>query len=193
MQTYKSAGSLLAAAGLLLMPATLVAQSGDTDVGEASAFAGWTSGIGSHPAAGGSMGTVLSRYSMVLFEASYVPLGSYTMRRPPDEARVQDSHVYDLNVSLHIRIPVRERWAPYAIVGGGLLWNRYTSSVGDAQGIAMVSHNSHSGFGFHTGAGFRYYVGKNWGVRPEVRVTLSNPTYTRLSVGFFYVLPSNWL
>ncbi|MCX6630180.1 MAG: hypothetical protein NTW28_21390, partial [Candidatus Solibacter sp.] len=59
-------------------------------------------------------------------------------------------------------------------------------------GIAVVSHYSDFDFGFHTGAGLRYYVRENWGIRPELKVIVSKQTYTRLSVGIFYVLPAGW-
>lgn len=45
---------------------------------------------------------------------------------------------------------------------------------------------------FQTGAGLRYYVGDKWGIRPELKVIISSRTFTAVSMGVFYVLPSNW-
>jgi hypothetical protein len=176
----------------MLGSAALLAQSGDADVGEVAAFASGAFGIGSHPAVGGSTGTAFSRYAMALIETSFVPLGSRTVRVLPAGSVAQGSHLYDFNLSMHIRVPVRDRWAPYAILGVGALWNPYTRSTIGPQGIAVVSHNADVDFAFHTGAGLRYYIGESWGIRPEAKVVVSRQTYTQLSVGFFFIVRTGW-
>jgi opacity protein-like surface antigen len=170
--------------------AALFAQSGETDAGEVAAFGGGIFGLGSHPVVGGSSGFAFSRYGMAVLEAAYMPLGQDTLRsRRPMDPATQDSSLYDFNLSLHIRVPVRERWAPYAILGGGLLFDTF-NAVSGPQGALVRIHEFN--FGFHTGAGLRYHIRDNWGIRPELKVIVSNRTYTRLSVGIFYTLPPGW-
>lgn len=175
-----------------LASAALLAQSGEGDVGEVAAFAGGSFGIGSHPVVGASAGTAFSRYGMVLIETSFVPLGSQTVRVVPGAPAAESSHLYHFSLSTHIRVPVRERWAPYGILGVGAIWNTYRRSVVNSQGVAVVSHYGDFDFAFHTGGGVRYYIGENWGIRPEVKLIVSRQTYTQFSVGFFATLPTSW-
>jgi len=156
---------------------------------EMAGFGGGIFGLGTHPTFGVSSGLAFSRYALGLLEVSYAPSGSDTLLPRADKQSPQNGHLFDFNTSFHIRIPVRERWAPYAIVGGGLLLNSYQAITG-SQG-ALMKINDYK-FGFHTGGGLRYYVRDNWGIRPEFRVTVGSRTYTRLSVGVFYVLSSIW-
>jgi len=183
---------LLPLAVFALTAAGLSAQSGDSEAGEVAAFGGGVMGVGSHPAVGGSVGLAFSRLAMLLVETSFSPLGSTSMRPAAPGAVLDASRLYDLNLGLHIRIPVRDRWAPYAILGGGALWNTFDQTVTGPGGSAAVSHHSNFDFGFHTGAGLRYYIRDNWGIRPEVKVVVSKQTYTRLSIGIFYVIPQSW-
>jgi len=176
----------------LLVPAALFGQAGEKDVGEAAAFTGGTFGLGSHPVVGGGLGIAFSRYGMGVLETSYAPLGSETLRVFPGAATAQDSHLYDFNLGLHLRVPVRGRLAPYGILGVGFLWDKYSRTLVDSAGVAQVSHYTNFNFGFQTGGGLRYYIGEKWGIRPEFKVIVSTQTYTRLSVGVFYVLPTNW-
>ena len=187
----------------LILPSMAHAQSDETDVGEAAAFGGGTFGLGgAQPAVGGSSGTAFSRYGMFLMEVAYSPLKNDTMRRrtgPP----VEGSNLFDFNGSAHIRIPVRERWAPYAILGAGLLFNPFRAvllppgptdpSTGEPTrpGGATFAVDEFN-FAFHTGGGLRWYVRPEWGIRPELKVIVSNRTYTRFTVGIFYTLPVGW-
>lgn len=167
-------------------------QSAETGVGEVAAFGGGTFGLGSHPAVGGSTGRAFSRYALGVIETAFSPLGSSSVRPAPAGGPIDTSRLYDFNLALHIRVPVRERWAPYAILGGGLLWNTFDQKASGPQGTASIRHYDNFDFGFHTGAGMRYYIRDNWGVRPEFRVIVSKQTFTRFSVGIFYILPDTW-
>ncbi len=182
---------LLLVAICLLAPLELPAQSGESDVGEVAAFGGGIAGIGTHPAVGGSTGLAFSRYSIALIETSFSPLGKNSMHTMPAGTLVDASRLYDFNLSVHIRVPVRDRYAPYAILGGGLLWNTFDRSTVGPQGSVAVTSYSNVDFGFETGGGLRYYIRDNWGVRPELKVIVSKQTYTRFSVGIFYVLPGS--
>jgi hypothetical protein len=174
---------LLAVAFCLFSPALVRGQSDETDVGEVSVFGGGSFGLGTHPVVGGNTGIAFSRHAIALIEAAFQPMGDHTVRR--HDYATQDSRLFDFNASLHIRIPVRDRWAPYAILGGGLLFDQFTAVVTPTQALIATSELH---FGFHTGAGLRYYIRPGWGIRPEFRVIVSNRTYTRMTVGLFYTL-----
>jgi hypothetical protein len=188
---------------LLVSPPVARGQSDETEVGEVAAFGGGTFGLGgAQPAVGASSGTALSRYGLGLIEVAYSPLKNDTLRRrtgPP----VEGSNLFDFNWSFHIRVPVRERWAPYGILGGGLLFNAFRAvvlppgptdpSTGEPTrpgGATFAVHEFN--FGFHTGGGLRYYIRPDWGIRPEFKVIVSNRTYTRFTVGIFYTVPNGW-
>jgi hypothetical protein len=188
---------------LLVSPPGTRAQSDETDTGEVSAFGGGTFGLGgAQPAVGASTGLAFSRYGIGLFEVAYSPLKDNTLRRRIG-APAESSSLFDFNASFHIRIPVRERWAPYAILGGGLLLNPYRTvllpsgptdpSTGEPTrpGGATFAVDDFN-FGFHTGGGVRYYIRPDWGIRPELKIIVSNRTYARFTVGIFYNMPSGW-
>ncbi len=185
------AGSLRILLALIcaFAPVRLVAQADETDVGEVAAFGGGSFGAGTHPFVGGSMGYAFSRHGMALLEAGYTPMGSEILWRRPDVRSPQNSYLLDCGLSFHIRIPVRERWAPYGILGGGLAFNSFRAIAGP-QG-ALIGIEDFKGE-FHTGAGLRYYIREYWGIRPEFKVIVSTRVFTRLSVGVFYTLPPNW-
>lgn len=195
MTTPRYCGTLAFASLLLLLsPAMALAQSGEKDVGELAGFGGGGFGLGSsHGVVGGSSGIAFARNGIALLEAAYMPLGSNVLHPRTDYLSPSNSRLYDFNLSIHIRIPVREKFAPYAILGGGLLWSQYDATSADALRPGIQVGRDEYRFGFHTGAGFRYYVGENWGVRPEYRAIISgNKTYSRFTVGVFYVLPPLW-
>ncbi|HTS65827.1 MAG TPA: outer membrane beta-barrel protein [Candidatus Acidoferrales bacterium] len=178
-------------AALCVLASVALAQPAANDQGELAAFTGGAFGLGSHWTVGGTAGLGLSKYAMVMFEGSYTPLGQDTLRSHPSPWPAQGSRLLDLNLSVHVTIPVRDRVIPYVILGGGTLWDAYDHAVTGPGGTVVTRVNEWN-FGFHTGGGLRYYIRDNWGVRPELRVTVSNRTYTRLSMGVFYTLPAGW-
>src|SRR5579863_3424573 len=120
---------ILAIAICASAPAVLLAQSGDIDTGEVASFSGVSLGLGGHPVVGVSSGTAFSPYGMLLFEASYIPLGQDSLRVGDFGSSLQANRLLDFNLGFHIRVPVRPRWAPYAILGGGLLWDSFATTV----------------------------------------------------------------
>src|SRR5581483_6477378 len=93
---------------------------------------------------------------------------------------------------VHIRIPIKEHWAPYAILGTGGLWNTVRQHTVDSNGFTILKAYDQFNGALHTGGGVRYYVGQNWGIRPEVKVIVSKQVYTLFTVGIFYVTPPDW-
>jgi hypothetical protein len=177
---------------LLLAVPGLMAQAEDADRGELSVFTGGTFGAGSHGAVGGSAGAAITRYGMLLLEGAYMPLGDHTIQPWPAESTVQRSHLWDIALDTHIRIPVKERWEPYAILGTGILWNTVEQGTVNQQGAATIHKFDQFNGAFHTGGGVRFFIGKNWGIRPEVKAIVTRQTYTRVSVGIFYVTSGQW-
>jgi hypothetical protein len=182
---------------LLVLTTPSFAQSGDSDTGEVAAFGGGVFGIGTHAAVGASSGVAFSKYGIGLIEVAFSPLGDQTVRRRIGP-RPENSKLFDFNFSVHIRIPVKQRFAPYAIVGGGLLFDKFKvvptvgppPETGEPPTVQPAFSVDEANFGFHTGGGARYYIREDWGIRPEFKVIVSNRTYTRFTVGIFYTLPA---
>lgn len=176
---------------IAVAPAVLVAQLDNTGEGELSAYAGAIFGIGSHPAVGASTGTAFARYATALIDVSYMPLNSDTMLFSSLAEVYRNSGLYDFSLCTDVQIPVRRRWAPYGLLGIGLLYDVY-QTVLLSPALAGFANRSKTNFEFSTGGGVRYYVKDNWGIRPEVRVFISNRTFTRISVGVFYDIDAGW-
>jgi hypothetical protein len=190
---------LVIACWMVVSPACIGAELYDEE-GEVTAFGGGTFGLGGTTAAvGASSGTALSRWAIAVVEAAFSPLGDETLRRRTnprgDGPRTESSRLFDLNFSVHVQAPVRRRWAPYGIVGGGVLFDAFRAvpipappdESGQPQTSVALAVNEFN-FGFHTGGGVRYYIREDWGIRPEFKVIVSNRTYTRFTIGFFYKL-----
>jgi hypothetical protein len=174
--------------GLNIGPAILLAQSGETDVEEISGYTGVTfGGVGAHATVGASSGLSLSRYCIGLVDVSYMPLDGDVLPRYQNQADIRRSRLYDFNLSGHIRIPFRERWEPYGIVGAGGLYSTFLLGSISGPGAAVTYKSRSTGsFAFETGGGTRYYVAQTWGVRAEWRCTISTRTFNRFVVGMFY-------
>jgi len=186
-------------AGVLLAfpPSWANAQAGGDDHGEVSAqggvtFGGGSPGIGAQPTVTAASGAAFSRYGMVLIGATYMPLGNHTIQNWPSPDTINRSHLMDFGVDFHIRIPVRDKWEPYFIAGGGVLWNFLQAESVNSAGARVVKQYDQVNGAFHTGGGVRYYVGEQWGIRPEVKVIVSKQIYTSISMGVFYSLPAGW-
>ena len=182
---------LSAAAALLIYiasPSTLAAQTSGEE-GEVSVMGGGWLGMESHPFIQAGDGLSFSKHGMALVEASYTPLGGNIIWPRAAIRTPQSSYLLDFGLNFHIRFPIGEHSAPYGLFGGGLLFNSYraiTSSEG-----ALIGIYDFKG-AFYTGGGIRYYVRSNWGIRSECKVTVSSRVFTRVSIGVFYNLPSDW-
>ncbi len=170
----------------LFSPLHLVAQSGESGTGELALSGGGTFGIGSHPFAGGSSGIAFSRWAVAMLDFGYNHLGNQTLIDQPANT-TRDSNLYDFGFTLHLRYPVNEKWAPYAIIGPGMLWNHYVRAPGNS---ATYVPRDDVRYATHTGAGLRYHISEKWGVRPEVKITVGSRTYTTVSVGVFFNVPA---
>jgi opacity protein-like surface antigen len=165
---------------------------GGTDVGEASVYTGVGFGpLSFHPVVGGSSGISATKYAILLIDANYMPIGGRILAQRPGIITAH-SGLFDFNFSGHIRIPLKKRWTPYGILGAALLYNRYQRQFIRPSGILYFSGQSDCRFGFETGAGLRYYVGDQWGVRGEYRYTVSTQNFSRILAGVFYQFEGAW-
>jgi len=180
------AWGVLLVAFYMFAPANADAQPGTADMGEVSLLGGGSFGGGAHPAIGGSSGISFSKYVIGLIEASYQPLGQHTLQSWPTPSSVRDSHLWDFDLSLHIRFPIKDRWEPYGIVGVGFLWDHVNQNSIGPSNNPVVYHWDQFNPSFVTGGGLRYYLREDWGIRPQMKVVVSTRIYTQLSIGIFY-------
>ena len=179
------------AAGMGCFPAAR-AQSGETDAGEVAVLGGTMLASGAKPALTGSTGLAVSRYALALFETSFVPMHKQTIQPWPDRSTIEYSYLLDFGADFHIRVPVKPHWAPYGIIGGGVLWNFLRQQTTDSAGLHhTISYNQFNAV-LHTGGGVRYYLTENWGIRSEVKVMAGKQVFTQILMGVFFVTPSNW-
>ena len=108
-------------------------------------------GGGSHPAIGAAIAANTNRVLQLLGEINYVPTGS-----PGFSASLVD---FDGGIQIRFRVP-RTKVEPYALGVIGL--GHFSASAGS------FSSTTNSFF-YGLGGGFRYFVGRNWGLRPELR------------------------
>ena len=182
----------IASVGLVASSSGLLAQPGAIDAGEFSASTGVAFGqIATHATVTGSSGISFSRFGSVLVETSYVPLGNGTLRIYPETTTAR-SALYDFDFAVHIRIPVKERWAPYAILATALLYNTYSIVTVPSNPRVYLSGQSDTKFGFETGGGLRYYVRRDWGVQGEYRYIISSQNFSRIVGGVFYQFDGTW-
>jgi Outer membrane protein beta-barrel domain len=155
--------------------------------GEFSALGGVSAGgFGTRPVVAGSAGLGFSRYLMGLLETSVIPLNNRTLI-PTGAVQVKGSDLFDFNFALHVRIPI-QKWEPYALFGTAVLMNPYTAGIQSPSGTVAYVGERHSKFGLEIGAGCRYYVKDNWGIRTEYRYTSSTRDFNRVLGGVFYQL-----
>jgi opacity protein-like surface antigen len=116
-----------------------------------------------------------------------MPLGSSALRSDRGRVNIRNSSLYDFTVCAHIRVPLRDKWEPYGILGAAGLYSLYQIASIPGPGLAAVySHRSAGSFGFATGFGVRYRAAENWGVRSEWNVTVSTRNFGRFVTGLFY-------
>jgi opacity protein-like surface antigen len=172
---------------MVVLPAAVQAQESNDSTGEFTAFTGVAyGGIHTHVAVGGSAGASLSRYASVQLEASVIPMGNDTLL-PPGPVRVTGSDLFDFNFALNVQIPVK-RWEAYGAFGTAVLVNSYRAQTVDPSGQLSYRGTRHSKFGLEAGAGVKYYVAENWGIRAEYRYTSSSHDFNRILGGVFYQL-----
>jgi hypothetical protein len=130
---------------MLLFPVLVCAAEAGSYKAEVTGFGGIHHFPGASKAmVGGAIGGALGTNSQLFVESNYAPLGFGTKLV---------SFGGGLNIGLGAPA---EKLAPYVIVAGGL-------------GLFSGSGESEKAASFGAGIGVRYFLGTNWGVRPEFR------------------------
>src|SRR5207253_700518 len=109
------------------------------------------------------------KYGMAIFDTSFTSLGNLGIHDWPAPIRVQSSYLVDFGVDFHVRIPFKQRWAPYVIGGAGLLWDRVGLRDPDPVAFNTARHVDQFSGALHTGGGVRHYISENFGMRSELK------------------------
>jgi opacity protein-like surface antigen len=177
--------------GWLLVDATPAGAQTDEDTGEVSAYGGLGFGsLGSHGSAGAASGIEISKYALGVIDASFMPLGTHTLR--PTSGAASKSRLYDFNFTVHFQVPPHHGWAPYVLMGGGVLLDFYHVTRTGPDGTIYDRGRNDGRFGFETGAGVRYYLRDHWGLKAEYRCTVSSENFSRILFGVFYRFEGPW-
>lgn len=145
---------------------------------------------GHYGTVGAGLGLLPAKYGGYFLDVGYTSLGTSTVRRHTEPIR--QSRLYDMALLGHIRIPlVSRKYEPYGIVGGGAFYSTFQVPAPSPAPVNSWVTKSDVNFAFHTGAGLRYYVQPNWGIRPELKVSISGQTFVGFTVGIFYQIPSD--
>jgi opacity protein-like surface antigen len=180
-------------AGLTLTPVVVRAQSSaPVDISELGSYVGFgnTPG-GNHVWVGGTSGVSPSKYFMAVLDVNFTPLGDATLRTNLVGPRTT-SRLYDFNFGGHIQIPIHQRFTPYVLLSAGVLYNTYSITTVHPDGLVRLVGSSDCKFGFSTGAGLRYFVREDFGIRTEYRFTASTQNFQRALVGVFYQFGGPW-
>jgi hypothetical protein len=91
------------------------------------------------------------------------------------EAAYLHSNAAEFGVNGHFVFPLREypKVTPYGLVGLGIV---HEGGV----------RNSDTSFGANLGAGLRWQTGRNWGIRPELKMLVGDGVHGRFIVGLYY-------
>lgn len=172
---------------LLALVLSAFSQTLEPGSAEAAIFGGLIGGIGAHGTVGGGVNMATSEHLMPGLEFSYIPLGTDAFRtgRYGPGLAVRSARAYDIHGNLHVRFARQDQWAPYALVGVGLL--RYSEVASSEPGTGRIFiKDSDTRPAVNIGAGLRYYLTESWGLRPEFKVYASKDKFVRLSIGVFY-------
>ncbi len=176
---------------------SLNAQGMEEGVVEGSGFIGGISlsnGGGNHVHLGGSFGAAARERLFVFGELGYAPLTGRSITTVVDGSPVRIStsvKLLDVGGGLQFILTSGEKFEPYIVgaVGAGRVSSSGSAHVpGTNLDVSTSSSDTKARLG--GGAGFRYYLGEKWGIRPEFRVDRyfgdEGSTAFRYTVGIFY-------
>ena len=94
-----------------------------------------------------------------------------------------DSSAISVDLNAHYLFPqsTNQNLTPYLLAGLGLLRASATTTF-----FGTTTSVSDTEAGLNIGAGARWQAGLNWGVRPELKVFVSDNSNVRFSVGLYY-------
>ena len=94
-----------------------------------------------------------------------------------------ESSAISVDLDAHYLFPpsTKQELTPYLLVGLGFLRASASTTV-----FGTTTSVSNTDAGLNIGAGARWQAGLNWGVRPELKVFVSDNSSVRFSVGLYY-------
>ncbi|HKE24488.1 MAG TPA: outer membrane beta-barrel protein [Bryobacteraceae bacterium] len=174
-----------AAVVAVIFAAGVRAQESEEDVGEVSMSTGLAfGGSGTNFAISGAIGTSLNRYWVLMVDASYIPMGSSTLVRYPGIV-VNSSGLYNFTIPIQVRVPLKRKWQPYAIIAPALIYNHYRKLGIHPNGSRYYFGASDVRGGGEIGGGVRYYWREYWGFKGEYRYTITSRNFSLLTAGIF--------
>jgi len=189
MFTQKTSRAHWLLAGTLLFSISALAQGGK---GEVVGFGGGTSlsgGAGTHGLFGGSAGARLTDHMHVFGEFAVVPLATASATMEGVTANGSEK-LYNFGGGVDYSFGSSERAVPYVLVAGGLSHDS-ASATANAAGYTVTVGASANAAYYGAGGGMRLYIGKKWGIKPEVRFQRytgsgSSTIGVDFAVGLFY-------
>ncbi len=152
------------------------------------------SGGGNHAYLGGTFGTAVRDRLFVFGELGYAPLTGKSTTTVVDGTPVRISasaKLVDFGGGAQFILMPGSKFEPYVIgaVGGGRFSASGSTEV-PGTNLKVSTSVSDTQVRLGGGAGLRYYVSENWGIRPELRVDRyfgdQGSTAFRYTVGVFY-------
>jgi hypothetical protein len=175
---------LIVISALLVMSASAYAQVEKGQL-EVTGQIGFVSGIGTHGAFGGSVGTGLSDNVLIYGEFLYIPLGS-----TPVGTGTLTARSYNFDGGLQYQFRKSGKMVPYGNVGLGFLHSSASlPSSFSFQGFNFSTGDTATDFYANVGGGVRYYMSDRWGFRPEFTIFAGSSTFVRIGAGVFYAFP----
>ena len=167
---------------IALVAAMSVASYGQAEV---TGNVGVVGGIGSHASLGGSIGTPMTDRLVLSGDFFYIPMGSSTVTVGTATTNTSAS-AFNFNGNLQYQFKPEHSVTPYAGAGIGFLRSSAEVSTNNPLPNTIRIKASSTDAYFNFGGGFRYYVKKNWGFRPEFMFFAGSNTFVRFAGGIFY-------
>jgi opacity protein-like surface antigen len=116
-------------------------------------------------------------------EVGYLTGGDDFVAPAPGVGVGIESSAMSVDLNAHYLFPQsnNEGLTPYVLAGIGFLRGSATTTV-----FGTTTSVSDTDAGLNIGAGARWQAGLNWGVRPELKVYVSDNSSVRFSVGLYY-------
>jgi hypothetical protein len=154
---------------------------------EATGLVGVVTGIGTHTVVGIGGGKAIRNNLSLNGEFSYIPLGSANV----NVLGVQSSYsakALTFDFGAQYQFKQIGKFDPYGGISVG--WKHASSSssvTGSIAGINLNGGSSANAAYVKFGGGGRYYMGDNWGFKPELMIFAGHSTFARLSGGIFFM------
>lgn len=138
----------------------------------------WLEVAGTKFAVGGNSYVALNQRIWVGGEITYAPLANFDLKTNQFNTSI-NAKLWDFAGNMQLNLTTGGKVVPYLV--GGLGAGRFSLS-----GLGEDFRKSR--FAVNAGTGFRYYAGKNWGIRPEFKFIkyTDGVSSVRFAAGLFY-------